>query len=242
MYLLTDIGNQNVKWSVGDENGIFPSSLTDFDDNFSRQFEALDQVTHALFVNVTGHDTAQRFCSLVRSTWGIQADEAIPESERCGVRNCYRQARQLGPDRWVAAIGAWHITRTATIIVDCGTAITVDALSSAGEFLGGSILPGIRLAQESLHRRARGIEEVPVLTPSIPARSTIEAVSSGVLSSAVGGIELLIDRYSELTGPASRLLITGGDATLVQQHSDRAFEHIPDLVLQGLSRIAETTD
>lgn len=241
MNLLVDIGNQYLKWSSGNRNGAFRSSLTDLEKNFAGQLNGLDNVTDVLFVNVAGRDTSERFCEFVQSAWRITPTEVFPALEQCGLSNSYRQIDQLGADRWAAAIGAWHITRTATIIVDCGTAITVDALSASAEFVGGSIFPGIQLAHESLYRRAPGIERAPVLVPTMPARSTIEAISTGVVYGAVGGVESLIDRYHRIVGKASRLLITGGDAFVVQRHSAKSFEHVPDLVLKGLARIADST-
>ena len=241
MNLLADIGNQYLKWSLGGTSGAFRSSLSGLESNFVEQLHGLNNVTDVYFVNVTGPEMSDRFCELAQSSWNITPYQVVPAMEQCGVSNGYRQIGQLGADRWAAAIGAWHITNTATIIVDCGTAVTVDALSASAEFIGGSIIPGIQLAHESLYKRAPGIGKASVLVPTIPARSTIEAISTGVVFAAVGGIEMLIDRYRRIIGDSSRLLITGGDAILIQKHSTKTFEYIPNLVLKGLSQIADST-
>ena len=242
MNLLVDIGNQYVKWSFGDESGSFelspPSSL---DLNLKDQLRPLDDVTGVYFVNVAGREVSEIFRDWALSVWNIDPVESFPQIKQCGVSNGYRQVQQLGADRWAAAIGAWHTTRAATIIVDCGTAITVDALSESAEFIGGSIMPGIQLSKESLYRRAPGINELSFRMPTdIPARTTVEAVSTGVIFSLVGGVEILIDEYQAITGESSRLLITGGDAKFIQQHSSKKFEYVPNLVLRGLSKIADS--
>ena len=242
MNLLVDIGNQYVKWSFGDDNGSFelsPPSSIGLD--FKNQLRPLGDVTGIYFVNVAGREVSEKFQDWAWSVCHIDPVEIVPRSNQCGVSNGYRQIHQLGADRWAAAIGAWHTTRTATIIVDCGTAITVDALSESAEFIGGSIMPGIRLSKESLYRRAPGINELSFRMPAnIPARTTVEAVSTGVIFSLVGGIEILIDEYRAIIGESSRLLITGGDAPFIQQHSSKKFEYVPNLVLEGLSKIADS--
>lgn len=244
MNLLVDIGNQYVKWSLGNKQGSFESSpSSSLDLQFADQLRPLDGVTGVYFVNVAGREVSEKFRSWAGSIWNLDTVEVLPQPEQCGVKNHYRQTHQLGADRWAAAIGAWHTTRTATVFVDCGTAVTVDALSDSAEFVGGSIMPGIRLSQESLHRRAPGISESSDLMPaSIPARATVEAVSTGVIFSLVGGIELLVDKYCEITGESSRLLITGGDAQIIQKHASKKFEYVPNLVLEGLSKIADLAD
>ncbi len=241
MNLLVDIGNQYVKWSLGDKQGSFesspPSSLELY---YKDQLRPLDGVTGVYFVNVTGRGVSEKFRNWARSIWNLDPVEIFPQLEQCGVKNRYRQINQLGADRWAAAIGAWHTTQTATVFVDCGTAVTVDALSDSAEFIGGSIMPGIRLSKESLYQRAPGISESSGGMPTgIPARATVEAVSTGVIFSLVGGIEILVDKYLEITGESSRLLITGGDAQIIQKHSSKNFEYVPNLVLEGLTKIAD---
>ncbi|MDE0310346.1 MAG: type III pantothenate kinase [Acidiferrobacterales bacterium] len=240
MNLLVDIGNQYVKWLFGDRHGSFDSSS--LESCITEYLRPLGGVTGIYFVNVAGTDVSERFRNCVRPIWGLDPVEIFSQPEQCGVKNCYRQVHQLGADRWVAAIAAWHTTRTATIIVDCGTAVTVDALSDSAEFIGGSIMPGIGLAMDSLYRRAPGVRESSDQMPAvIPATATTEAVATGVIFSSVGGIELLVDKYREVAGESSRLLITGGDAPIIQQHTSKKFEYMPNLVLEGISIIADST-
>ena len=130
--------------------------------------------------------------------------------------------------------------QSAAVIVDCGTAVTVDAITAKGEFIGGSILPGFELARDSLWQRAPGIREFHALSPELPAQSTVEAVSSGVVYTTVGGVELLVHKYSELVGSDPKLLLTGGTCSLIAEHSAYNFEMVSNLTLLGLEVISKT--
>ena len=241
MILFADIGNQYFKWSLGDSNGAFKSELSDLEEHFKHQFTDVTDVTDAYFVCVAQREVAERFGYLVEAKWNFSPKEVVPVAEQCGVKNRYKEINQLGADRWAAVVGAWNITQGATIVIDCGTAVTVDALTADGEFIGGSIMPGIQLSHESLHRRAPGIMETPRLAPTIPAQSTEQAVSSGVVHGVVGGIEELLKRYRIITGELTRVIITGGDAELVMEHSSENYEYVFDLVFRGLALIAESS-
>ncbi len=238
MYLLIDIGNQNAKWQFGDEKGIFPSRQSDLNQNLTLSFDHLNHVSGVLFVSVADLACTAILQSFVSAKWNVEASQITSKAEQCGVRNCYREISELGADRWAALIGAWSLYQSAAIIVDSGTAVTVDALTTKGEFIGGSILPGFELARDSLWRRAPGIREFYALSPELPAKSTVEAVSSGVLYTTVGGVELLVQKYSELVGSTPKLLLTGGTCSLIAEHSSYNFEMVSNLTLIGLNVIS----
>ena len=240
MYLLIDIGNQNAKWQFGDEKGTFPSRHSEFNQTLTQSFGHLNHVSGVLFVSVADQTCTNILQSFVTAKWNVEAFQVTPKEEQCGVRNCYREISELGADRWAALIGAWSVYQSAAVIVDCGTAVTVDALTAKGEFIGGSILPGFELARDSLWQRAPGIREFNALSPELPARSTVEAVSSGVVYTTVGGVELLVQKYSELVGGTPKLLLTGGTCSLITEHSSYNFEMVSNLTLIGLEVISRT--
>ena len=238
MYLLIDIGNQNAKWQFGDEKGTFPSQHSELNQNLTQSLGHLNHVSGVLFVTVADQTCTAILQSFASAKWNVEASQITSKVEQCGVKNCYREISELGADRWAALIGAWSLYQSAAIIVDSGTAVTVDALTAQGEFIGGSILPGIELARDSLWRRAPGIHEFYALSPELPAQSTVEAVSSGVVYTTVGGVELLVDKYSELVGNAPKLLLTGGTCSLIAEHSSYNFEMVSNLTLIGLNVIS----
>ena len=240
MNLLVDIGNQNLKWSFGTRSGQFPSDHATVQRNFERQWKPLKDVAAVVFVNVAGEYIRESLCAWTSMVWHISPQQVVPKSEQCGVINGYRNVDELGADRWAALIGARSITQESVVIVDCGTAVTVDALSTDGIFVGGSILPGFHLSQRALWGHTKGIGEFPKIELSLPARSTAEAVSSGIVYGIAGGIDRVIDRYRPIVGEDSRIILTGGDASLLNEHSRHSIELVPNLVLQGLSLIAES--
>ena len=240
MRLLIDIGNENAKWKLGDNRGTFPSERAKFIQNLQIQTANLAPPSGVLFVNVSARGVAEDIKAFAAGKWQIPTIEVVPSAEQCGVKNSYHNTSELGADRWAALIGARSICTGAAIIVDSGTAVTVDALAADGQFVGGSILPGFRLSRESLWRNASGIGDFERQVPIIPARSTAEAVSCGVVYSIAGGIDSLIRSYGKLIGPAAQLLITGGDTALITEYSSYEFEPSPNLVIVGLETIAET--
>jgi len=156
------------------------------------------------------------------------------------VRNRYRQPEQLGVDRWVALIGARGLTSSAACVVDCGTAVTVDALSAEGEFLGGAVFPGLRLLRDSLVRGTAGIPANEGDATDCLARSTADGVAAGTLFGLAGAVERLIDEYRRTLGATMRVFLTGGDAPALAARLRAAHTPVPDLVLKGLARIADT--
>ncbi len=239
--LLVDIGNQNVKWVAGDRAGFFRSNHTSIAQQFNEHWGTLKTIDRVVFVNVADNECAKQLDNFVKSKWSSATVVEISSTEYlCGVTNAYQRTSELGADRWAAAIGAYSIYKQATVIVDCGSAITVDALAPNGRFVGGSILAGFRMAQQALSQKAAGIANFDDLKPQVPGRTTAQAVSSGVIIGTTGGVDRLISQYCDLVGNDCRLLLTGGDANIVKQHSTHRFKHIPNLVLIGLKAIAKT--
>ena len=103
------------------------------------------------------------------------------QPEQLGVKHCYAQPETLGADRWAALIAVRGLTKTNACIVDCGTAVTVDALAANGEFRGGAIFPGLQLLRASLLRGTGGIHAAEGKSDSAFGCSTPDAVAAGTL-------------------------------------------------------------
>jgi type III pantothenate kinase len=124
-------------------------------------------------------------------------------------------------------------------VVDCGTAITVDAVTAAGRFLGGSIAPGVRAMARGLAACAPRLPAVGLDAPLRPlASSTEEAVRSGLAHAFCGAVERLVAEVCSCAGlERAPLLLTGGDAELYLRHGRLEFRHVPDLVHRGLRHL-----
>ena len=138
----------------------------------------------------------------------------------------------VGPDRLCAAAGAWAEGAREAVVVDAGTAVTVD-LISGGSFRGGSIFPGHALLALSLHRGTALLpligERTAIGTP--PGGSTSKAIAAGIGWGLVGAVKELVSRTLPEGGD---LWVTGGDGEVLAPHLDRSFRFDPDLVFKGL--------
>ncbi len=147
----------------------------------------------------------------------------------------------VGQDRLLNAIGAYSRAKQACIIIDAGTAITVDFVDGEGVFHGGAIAPGVRMMLRALHEQTAALPALE-FTPPDPARGplgkdTPHAMLIGVTSAARGLSHLLIDRYAEFYGAYPRVIATGGDARALFEGDELVESIIPDLTLVGLAEV-----
>lgn len=176
---------------------------------------------------------------------GCDLQFAHSEKQACGITNSYRQPRRMGVDRWVAMIGAWAEVQAACVIVDAGTAVTIDVLDDEGQHLGGQIFPGVVLMTSVLASQTSDISPVlPRRTAqasgmSMFASSTSRAVEQGSINAVVGAIERALWTLDD-NGYAPEVFLTGGDASRILGSLDEEALHRPNLVLQGLAQLLES--
>ena len=143
--------------------------------------------------------------------------------------------QRVGVDRLLNALAAYRLKKSAVVVVDVGTAITVDAVSAKGEFLGGAIAPGLRLASFSLAEKTSLLPLVKVGKPSSAiGKNSEEAIKSGVFWGTVGLVDALVERVLKELGEEAPVVTTGGDAPLLAPHSKLICEIFPHLALEGL--------
>jgi type III pantothenate kinase len=158
-------------------------------------------------------------------------------TEQCGVRNRYQTPTQLGSDRWAALVAARHLERGAVLVVNAGTAITVDALSQQGDFLGGLIVPGIRLMMEAVSTKTAGARAEQGEFQAFPT-NTMDAIYSGALQAALGAIERMRAAMVAAGHGEPHCILSGGGAELLQARIAMPVRRVDNLVLEGLVRIA----
>jgi len=145
------------------------------------------------------------------------------------------QAEAVGVDRLLAALAARELVRDAAIVVDVGTAMTVDAVDAGGRFLGGAILPGPTLGAWALHQKTAALPEVALDAPiGAVGANTEEAIRSGLILGAAGAIERLVAEQRKALGSEVRVLATGGGLFHLASVLTCFDEVRPDLVLEGL--------
>jgi type III pantothenate kinase len=158
---------------------------------------------------------------------------------RTGMPILYDEPKNVGADRIANAIGAYDLYGGPTVIVDFGTANTVDAVSEKGEYLGGAIFPGIEISLDALFARAAMLRRVELIAPkNVIGKSTIEAIQSGAVYGYSGQVDGLVERFQGELGPCT-VVATGGLAELIMPHSRTIQHYEPWLTLQGLRLVYE---
>lgn len=141
----------------------------------------------------------------------------------------------VGVDRLVNAIAAFERTKNWTIVVDAGTAITIDGISENGSFLGGSIAPGIETSSRALHHATALLPLVSVNKPkNVLGKNTEEAIKSGVYWGTIGMVRHVIDLMSDEMNCQPTVIATGGNAPLLAQEIPIITTVLPYLTLEGI--------
>jgi type III pantothenate kinase len=153
---------------------------------------------------------------------------------RTGMPILYDNPKEVGPDRIANAIGAYDMFGGPTVVVDFGTATTVEAVSERGEYLGGAIFPGIEISLDALFGRAAGLRRVELAAPKhVIGKSTLESIQSGCVYGFSGQVDAVVGRFLEELGPCT-VVATGGLAELIIPHC-RTVQHYREwLTLHGL--------
>jgi type III pantothenate kinase len=192
----------------------------------------------ALCANVAGEAAGHSLAGALRAR-GITLSFLRPRPEALGVRCAYAEPARLGADRWAALLGARGLTDGACLVVDAGSALTIDAMAPGGEHLGGWIIPGLTMMVAALEARTGDL--AALRRASLGARTafpsdTGPAMEEGARLAAAGSVRSAAARLAAHCGGPPRLLLTGGDALSILDALGQAGEHVPDLVLRGLAR------
>ena len=147
---------------------------------------------------------------------------------------------ELGADRIVNSIGAYHKYKTSLIIIDFGTATTFDAVSAQGEYLGGVISPGVMIASEALFRNASKLPRVEIFAPPdhVIGKHTVDSIKSGLIYGYAGLVDGIVQRMREEMGGAPKVIATGGLAPLLKDVTASIEAVEKDLTLEGLRIIS----
>lgn len=239
MNLVIDIGNSFAKYAVVEQGKtLFQHAAATLDrtavDTLLEQYPAVDRsilATTRLSDPALEQHLEQRTGHLLRFT----ASTPVP------LRNRYATPETLGADRLAAAVGAWDLVpNRELLIIDLGSALTIDRVSAAGEYLGGNISPGLAMRYAALHRMTDRLPQCqpPTGPLALTGTDTRQAIESGVARGMLHEIEGYIARFGKKNTPPT-LFFTGRDANFFAEKVKNPIFVIHDLVLRGLNRILE---
>jgi type III pantothenate kinase len=157
---------------------------------------------------------------------------------KTGMPVLYENPREVGADRVVNAVAAYERTKGAAIVVDFGTATTFDCISEKGEYLGGSIAPGMQISASALFARAARLPRSEIARPPRAiGRNTVHSMQSGIVFGYVGLVDGLVRRLAGEMGGEVSVIATGGLASLIEPDSETIEEVDEFLTLEGLRLI-----
>ena len=249
MKLLLDAGNSRLKWAWWAQGAVREQGALAHDGatrtpwpGFLSSLElrkARHPPTQILCVEVLGNGFREALQAWAGDRgWPaprfMSADPALH-----GIISDYHHPARLGLDRYAAMAGARALGHESAVIIDCGTAVTLDLLSKGGHHRGGLILPGLGLMRRSLGV-APGVSGVEQgRADRIPASCTADAVATGTLMGLVAAIDRLSSSLGSHVPGAIPRLITGGDAPSLAPHLTGDIIMVPDLVFMGLAGMRE---
>jgi type III pantothenate kinase len=154
----------------------------------------------------------------------------------------YKNPSEVGADRIVNAVAAFHKYQTSLIVIDFGTATTFDAISENGEYIGGSISPGILIASEALFMKASKLPRVEIFVPpkSVIGKDTAHSIKAGIIYGYAGLVDGMVKRMKIEMGTNPKTIATGGLAELIYQVSETIEAVEPALTLEGLRIISNS--
>jgi type III pantothenate kinase len=242
--LVIDAGNSRMKWGLHAVRGWVAQGATPNSEIGTlalREWQNLPRPARVVGVNVAGEAARLRVEALL-ARWRVAPEWLTASAAACGVVNGYAVPEQLGADRWAALVaarqrvGAAELFPAPVIVVNAGTAVTIDALDAAGCFRGGVILPGLRLMLRALADNTSALKTAPGRYEDFPT-NTADALYSGAVQAICGAIEQARGRMRHDDG-AVKCLLAGGAAAEIAPHLSGHPEVVDNLVLEGVLALA----
>lgn len=242
--LAIDAGNTRVKWGLFNTSGIIIEQGAYLHAELTTA--VLPVASRVVISNVAGHTIQAQIKALLPRNATPHWISA--QSAACGVSNHYGKPTTLGSDRWAAIIAAWHIKQIPCVVVNAGTAVTIDALciqpashKDKAAFIGGLILPGLDLMQQSL---GLATAQLPMQASTqqsqlgIFAKNTADAMLAGALHAILGAIDRMACELQQHCKQVPHIVISGGNSNIIKSHLTGDMTEqaviVDNLVLQGL--------
>jgi type III pantothenate kinase len=246
MLLAIDVGNTNISFGAYRDGALVDTWRLSTDrertgDEHAALFRGLLDTAGVSLSEITGVAVASvvpplapAIRHLSRRYFG-QEPAFVGEALRPELPVRYTPPAAVGADRLADAVAVIEKYGTPAMVVDFGTGTTFDAISAAGEYLGGAIAPGMGIALDALFRTAAHLPRIEIVRPPrVIGGTTVESMQSGVYYGYLGQVEGFVRRFREELGPGTKVVATGGLAELICGDTD-SIDHVdPFLTLEGL--------
>lgn len=246
MLLAIDIGNSSIKLGIFDGEKLFGKLTVRSDHNASAADlkQVISIPPDISFVRAIACSVVPQLNDAVRSVisdlFGLETTFVTYESD-LGLKVDYEPPESLGTDRLVNAFAAVSKYGKPAIVCSFGTATTIDAVSEASVFLGGTITPGVMTMAEGLYRRTAKLPAVSIAKPeNVIGKSTVASIQSGIFYGSIGLVEGLIRRISAELGSAPKVVATGGFAGVIAPECASIQTLDENLLLDGLRLISDS--
>lgn len=223
--LFLDCGNSRCKYQLGDRSGFWLEQDT--------ALAAIDQWQPPRILMATVSAFGAQLQAALESRRGRDVSLLAVRNGWQGVQIAYSDPARYGIDRWLTLMAVRH-WRQNVVIVDAGTALTIDAMDASGQHRGGYIVPGLALMRRALVNDTFALPETTASQSKTPGHSTVDAIANGAVLTLSAAVT---SAMSEFALAPSRLVWTGGDAPVLARHTQPSGEQRPDLVIAGMKQL-----
>ncbi|MES9851602.1 MAG: type III pantothenate kinase [Candidatus Thiodiazotropha sp. L084R] len=238
MKLFVDIGNTAIKWASEKDlhsHIIHRASSHALPEAIDLPWSEMPEPDTVHIASVRQQNIVNNLTSWISLNWRANVRISETMHQELGVKNGYTIPSQLGVDRWLALLAARRISSRPVIVVDLGSATTIDGLDGEGRHLGGIIIPGLQLYAKCLDLNTDLSIDNSNLNLNDFATDTATGVQSGAMLSHLCMVERSLLRLMELFGGSAECILTGGNAHQLSEYLTIAHQVVPDLVIQGLA-------
>ena len=244
MKLLIDIGNSKTKIGIWNHKRLSNLSEYETKDFFKNISKYKKNVIDEIYVtSVISQKDNTKIKSYLEKIFKIKPYQIKSTKSLIGVKNGYKQPSKLGDDRWCAIVGAYNLFKRPIIIVDCGTAISIDCVNSLGQHLGGYILSGFEGYSKSFFNAEKlkniRLHEQNIKNNLSPAKNTKDAILSGYTIMVISAVEKIYKQFQIKVRKKPFLVLSGAYGKQMSSHLNIKAKYEPYLVLKSLGLISE---
>ncbi len=244
MKLLIDIGNSNTKLGIWNHRGLSSVNLFKTKDCLKNILKYKKKSIDEIYVtSVISLKENKKILTYLEKGFKIKPNQIKSAKSLLGVKNSYKQPSNLGDDRWCAIVGGYNLFKKSLVIVDCGTAISVDCVNGCGQHLGGYILSGFDGYSKSFSN-ADGLKKIKFNKKNIKnnlsyAKTTQNALHSGYILMVISAIEKTFIQLQVKTKQKPILILSGTYGRQILSYLSIKAKHKPNLILESLGLISD---